>query len=431
MNSADFSLSSYNLDNQTDDFSLTSFDNDLTHDSAFVLPFALAALARSGGGLKVFFSPWSPPGWMKKSGSMINSTSPTGLKANPNVHSAWALYFVKFAQALAEKGIPPWGLTIQNEPLIIMSNPAHLYESCSYTAEDERDFLRDYLGPALTKAGLNDLVVMSYDWNKGQLENYTSTILADAGAASYFGGAAVHWYAWRGNLYLDQLEALGALPGWNASKHVLLATEACFIQQGIASKAGDEDPGGDSTGVLIGPGPPPGNGSVATRYAVGELYLLDALADINFGAQGWVDWNAILDYEGGPNHINRSDISAPILVDTGTNSLYLQSMYYYIGHLSRFVPPGWLRMHSSGTNLASNNTQYNALKEHLMQNLPNPPSNKPSVVTLCVASAFVSPDSTFGARRVRLNALWAFGGFLYALFCFQHFFTLNVYFPTS
>ena len=406
MNSADFSLSTYSMDNETDDFTLSSFDTALQHDSAYVLPFALAATARSGGALKTFFSPWSPPGWMKRSGSMINSSWPTGLRPEAGVHAAWALYFCKYALALRSKGLAPWGLTIQNEPLIAMLNPAHLYESCAYTAEDERDFLRDHLGPALASAGLGDLVVMAYDWNKGQLASYTGTQLADSAALQYLGGAAVHWYAWRGSLYLDQLQALAAAPGWNASKHVLLATEACFIQQGVAQGAGGGEPGNDGTGVLIGPGPAPGNGSVAARYGVGELYLLDALGDIAFGAQGWVDWNALLDYRGGPNHIGRSDISAPILVDAATNSLYVQSMYYYIGQLSRFVPPGWARVGfaAASAGLAATSDQFNALKLHVEQNLPNPPASKPPAVQLCAAAAFASPSGQQGAVVV-LNVL--------------------------
>ena len=405
MNSADFSLSSYNLDNSTDDFALSNFDAELAHDSAYVLPFAKAASAAAGGALRLFFSPWSPPGWMKQSGSMINSTIPTGLRADPRVHAAWALYFAKFASALAAKGVPVWGLTIQNEPLIVMGNPAHQYESCAYSAGDERDFLRDHLGPALAKANLSGLVVMGFDWNKGQLADYVATALADAGARQYFGGAAVHWYAWREDLFLDQLAQLGDLPGWDAEKMALLATEACFIQKGVAAAEAAGSPGNDGTGVLIGPGPPPGNGSVVARYGVGELYLLDALGDILFGAQGWLDWNALLDYRGGPNHINRSDISAPLLVDAATQSIYVQSMYYYIGHVSRFVPPGWRRVDTSGSeNVAASNAQFNLAKAHIEQNLPDPPASKPAAMDFCVAAAFASPDGARGAV-VALNVL--------------------------
>jgi glucosylceramidase len=432
MNSADFSLQTYNMANVSGDFALASFDASLTHDAKYVLPFAKAATAASGGALKLFFSPWSPPGWMKQpqpgksAGSMINSTSPTGLLADPNVHAAWALYFVKFAQALEAAGVPAWGATIQNEPLITMNfaPPKQAYESCAYTAENGRDFLRDHLGPALASANLSNLVVLGFDWNKGQLADFMGPTLSDPSALRYLGGAAVHWYAWRSDLYLDQLARLVAEPGWDASRHVLLATEACFIKQGVAD--GDfGDPGNDGTGVLIGPGPPPGNGSVVVRYGVGELYLLDALGDILFGCQGWVDWNALLDYAGGPNHINRSDISAPLLVDAATQSIYVQSMYYYVGHLSRFVPPGWRRVdtiHSTG--VASNDTQFNLLKLHVEQNLPLPPPNKPAEADFIVAAAFASPDGLQGAV-VALNVLQrpfrlrvedaALGAFLFTL----------------
>ena len=408
MNSADFSLSSYNLDNVTGDLALAAFDAELARDSEYVVPFARAASSRAGGALKLFFSPWSPPGWMKASGSMINSSWPSGLRPEPSVHAAWALYFVKFAQALQRKGLAPWGLTIQNEPLMRMTNPAHLYEACAYTAQGERDFLRDYLGPALAAANLSDLVVMAFDWNKGQLAAYVNATLADAGALRYLGGAAVHWYAWRSDLFLDQLAALAALPGWDASRHVLLATEACYIQQGVAAAAAAAAeggaPGNDGTGVLIGPGPPPGAGSVAVRYGVGELYLLDALGDIVFGAQGYVDWNALLDYSGGPNHLGRADISAPILADAATGSLYVQSPYYYMGQLSRFVPPGWVRVGAAGAGVAAANADFNALKLHIEQNLPGAPASKPPAVGLCAAAAFASPDGAQGALVV-LNVL--------------------------
>jgi glucosylceramidase len=414
MGSADFSLASYSLDDVAGDFALARFDANLTHDSRFVVPFARAAAAASGGALKLFFSPWSPPAWMKRpqpgaqAGSMLNSTQPTGLVADPRVHAAWALHFAKFAQAMAAKGLPMWGCTIQNEPLIVMTNPAYLYEACAYTAEDERDFLRDHLGPALAAANLSHLVVMGHDWNKGQLVGYVGATLGDPAARAFLGGAAVHWYAWRGDLYLDQLAQLAAAPGWDAESMVLLATEACYITQGVAAAAAGEEgsgPANDGTGVLIGPGPPPGNGSVVARYGVGELYLLDAVGDILFGVQGWADWNAMLDFYGGPNHLNRSDISAPLLVDAATQSIYVQSMYYYVGHLSRFVPPGWRRVDTAASeHVAASNAEFNLVKLHIEQNLPSPPADKPAAVDFVVAAAFASPDGARGAV-VALNVL--------------------------
>jgi glucosylceramidase len=402
LDSADFSLSTYNLDNVTGDTELTHFDDNLSYESKFVLPFALNALKASsaaGSPLKIFFSPWSPPGWMKQSGSMINTSQPTGILADPAVHKSWAQYMVRYAKALTYKGLKPWGMTIQNEPLMVMTNPTHLYEACAYSAADMRDFLRDFLGPELASAGLSELVVMAYDWNKGETASYMKTILEDPMARQFLGGVAVHWYAWRSSLYLDQLAALTELPNWDKSL-TLLATEACYIKQGIAENEGSAP--NDGTGVLLGPGPPPGVGSVVTDYAVGELYLLDAVGDIRFGSSGWIDWNACLSYNGGPNHINRSDISAPILVDTETNSLYVQSMYYYIGSLSRFVPPGWHMVSVSGTGLAVTPSDYNSVKNHIRQNLPNPPA-PPAWVPL-VAAAFSSPDLTQGTLVV-MNVL--------------------------
>ena len=123
------------------------------------------------------------------------------------------------------------------------------------------------------------------------------------------------WYNWGGGLQLEDLQRLeAAAPGT-----FTLATEACLIKRGIQAL------GHDGHGELMGAGTPPGNDSVAYTYAAGELYALDLLGDLRFGASGWVDWNAVLDYHGGPNHVNRSDIGAPILVDAASDSYYVQA----------------------------------------------------------------------------------------------------------
>ena len=113
----------------------------------------------------------------------------------------------------------------------------------------------------------------------------------------------------------------------------------------------------------------------------------------------------MLDFHGGPNHIGRKDISAPLLVDASTQSVYVQSMYYYLGHLSRFVPPGWRRVDtSSSAGVAATNAEFNLAKLHIEQSLPSPPPNMPPAMDFIVAVAFASPEGTMGAV-VALNVL--------------------------
>jgi glucosylceramidase len=286
LGSSDFALSTYSIDETVGDYSLIDFDDALTHDSHYVIPLARAAIAAAGSGvnaLKLFFSPWSPPAWLKINGNMIDTTHPDGLIQTDAASATLAAYFVRFAKAMSKHGVPLWGLTMQNEPLMNMTGGKHFYEACAWTAESQGAFLNDYLGPALRVDNETaNLVVLGYDWNKGSEMPSWAATLTSLGS-KFLGGIAFHWYAWAGGLQLSQLAAIeAATPGT-----FLLATEACIIKKGIAIN-------NDYHGTFVGKGAPPGNESVAYTYAAGELYALDLLANVRYNAAGWIDWNAIL-----------------------------------------------------------------------------------------------------------------------------------------
>ena len=95
----------------------------------------------AGGKLTLFASPWSPPAWMKDNNDMLH-----GGKLKPDFFQPWAKYYTKFIKAYEKEGIPVWGITVQNEPMATQR-----WESCIYTAEEERDFLKNYLGPTMAK----------------------------------------------------------------------------------------------------------------------------------------------------------------------------------------------------------------------------------------------------------------------------------------
>lgn len=287
LGSSDFALSSYSIDEKVGDYSLVDFDDALTHDSQYVLPLARAAMAAAGGNaLKLFFSPWSPPAWLKINGNMIDTTHPFGLIQSDAASTTLAAYFVRFAKAMSQHGVPLWGLTMQNEPLMNMTGGKHFYEACAWTAESQGVWLRDYLGPALhADNATSNLVVLGYDWNKGSIMPTWAATIMSLGS-KFLGGIAFHWYAWSGGLQLSQLAAIeSAAPGT-----FLLATEACIIKKGIAINGETHD----YHGTFFGAGVPPGNNSVAYTWAAGELYALDLLGNVRFGTAGWIDWNAIL-----------------------------------------------------------------------------------------------------------------------------------------
>lgn len=169
-------------------------------DRAYILPVLKEALAVAPG-LKFFASPWSPPGWMKSTGTMI------GGRLLPEHYAAYARYFVRFVQAYQAEGIELYAVTVQNEPGVDRDKdgPKWHYPSCRWTGAEERDFIRDHLGPAFELAGLKTRI-WCYDHNfntKATRDgddpgiDYPRTVLSDAAAARYVAGTAFHGYAGR------------------------------------------------------------------------------------------------------------------------------------------------------------------------------------------------------------------------------------------
>ena len=144
IHSCDFSSESYTYVTNGDE-TLASFD--ISHDLKYRIPFIKEALAIAGKDFTLFASPWSPPAWMKDNRDILH-----GGKLKPEFYDAWARYYVKFIKAYGQAGVPIWGMTVQNEPMAVQP-----WESCLYTAEEERDFVKNYLGPTLAGSGLNAL----------------------------------------------------------------------------------------------------------------------------------------------------------------------------------------------------------------------------------------------------------------------------------
>jgi glucosylceramidase len=182
MGASDFALSDYSYDDVAageKDFKLEKFS--IEHDRAYIIPLLKQALARNPN-LKIVASPWSPPGWMKTSQSMIFGA------LLPEAYPAFANYFVKFIQAYEAEGIPIYAITMQNEPLNIPGN----YPGMGMTAVEQAAFLRDHLGPALKAARLKTKVfVFDHNWD---LIAYPISVLSDSKAAAFAAGTATHCY---------------------------------------------------------------------------------------------------------------------------------------------------------------------------------------------------------------------------------------------
>jgi glucosylceramidase len=295
INSCDFSLENWACDDTAGDVKLEHFS--IARDKKYMIPMIKRAQALSGGRLKLFASPWSPPAWMKTNGEMNH-----GGQLRPEFRQAWADYYVRFIREYAREGIDIWGLTVQNEPAAVQ-----VWDSCIYSAEEERDFVRDHLGPTLARAGLGHVRLMIWDHNRDIMVERVRPTYDDPAAAQYVWGTAFHWY---GPDCFDNCQVVHDT--WPEKK--LLFTEGC--QEG---------------------GPHLGS------WDVGERYGRSVIKDLNRWTVGWTDWNLLLDMQGGPNHVGNL-CSAPILADAKTGKATYHSSYFYLGHFSRFIRPGARRI---------------------------------------------------------------------------------------
>ncbi len=212
IHSSDFSSSSYTYV-ADGDTTLSTFD--IAHDRQFRIPLIKKSIAAAGGKLTLYASPWSPPAWMKDNNDMLH-----GGKLKPAYYQVWSNYFVKFIKAYEKEGLPIWGVTIQNEPMATQR-----WESCIFSAENERDFLKNNLGPTLEKEGLGDKKIVVWDHNRDLMVQRASVIFNDPAAAKYAWGMGFHWYEdWSGGQCM--YENVGRVHEMYPDKN-LLFTEGC------------------------------------------------------------------------------------------------------------------------------------------------------------------------------------------------------------
>lgn len=302
--SCDFSSDTYAYIAEKDT-TLASFN--VKHDEKYRIPFIKKAIIAAGGALPMFVSPWSPPGWMKDNNDVLH-----GGHLLPKYAQAWANHYVKFIKTYESMGMPIWGLSVQNEPMATQK-----WESCIYTAEQERDFVKKYLGPTLQKNGLSNKKLICWDHNRDLIYQRASTLLNDQEAAKYIWGIGFHWYeTWTGRA--QQFENLKRVKEAFPDKN-LIFTEGC-VEKFSLDRVND--------------------------WALGERYGTSMVNDFNCGTVAWTDWNVLLDEKGGPNHVGNFCF-APVHADTSTGKLIYTNSYYYIGHFSKFIQSGAKRISCS------------------------------------------------------------------------------------
>jgi len=294
IHSCDYSDELYTYDSVAGDRELKHFS--IEHDLKYRIPFIKRALETAKGNLKLFASPWSPPGWMKDNNDMLY-----GGKLKPEYYQTWADYFVKYFKAYQAAGIPMWGLTVQNEPMA-----TQVWESCIFTAEEEKNFVRDYLGPTLEKNGLSDLKIMIWDHNRGLMYQRAEVAYEDPKASKYIWGMGFHWYA--GGHYDNVRMVHDAYP----DKHLL------YTEAGI-------------------------DGSWKSAMDIARNVIMD----LNNWTTGYQVWNLVLDQDGNPHHAGGGEPRSKsniITANTETGEVILNPPHYAFGHFSKFIKPGAKRI---------------------------------------------------------------------------------------
>lgn len=301
IHSCDFTLKKYTYIKDNDK-SLETFS--IQEDRKYTIPFIEAALDASED-MWLFASPWSPPAWMKSNQDMCN-----GGRLLEEYYETWADYMVRYIKEYEKEGITFRGITVENEP-----GKPQAWESCEYTAEEEAVFACRYLRPALDKAGYEHVKIMIWDFNKESVYERIRASLQVPGAKEAVWGAAFHWYSGDHFSSLDMTHEL-------FPDKPLILTEA-----GLGGARGEAKSGAYST------------------WENAEIYARELIGDFNHHMSAAVEWNLILDKNGGPFH-NRptGGCKAPVIYDHETGEFNIQPVYYATAHFSRFIRRGAVRL---------------------------------------------------------------------------------------
>ena len=326
MNSCDFSLGHYSYAPVGGDVGLDHFSVEEDRDD--LIPMIKEAMAISKDGFKILSSPWTAPPWMK------DNKAWEGGKLLPEYRDTWALFFSKYVDAYKAEGIDIWGFTVENEPLGNDGN----WESMHYTPEEMTEFVKNHLGPKLESDG-HDVKILGYDQNRDhELNEWVTVMYHDEASSKYFDGTAVHWYASTVDWFPEALQFAHQMA---PDKH-LIQSEACVDAE--VPKWRDDawywskeatDWGWDWA--------PEDQKYLHPKYAPVNRYARDIIGCLNNWVDGWIDWNMVLNRQGGPNWFENWCV-APIIVDPDEDEVYITPIYYALSHFSKYIRPGAKRI---------------------------------------------------------------------------------------
>ena len=320
MNSCDFSLSHYSYAPVEDDRELKHFT--IKEDKDDLIPMIKDAMKASKDGFKILASPWTAAPWMKDNKAWV------GGKLMSKYYDTWALFFSKYIDSYREEGIDIWGFTVENEPLGNGNN----WESMHFSPDEMTNFVQYHLGPKLEKDN-HDVKILGYDQNREHLNEWIDSMYRNEASSKYFDGTAIHWYASTYEVFPKELN----YAHHKAPNKYLIQTEACVDSQipvwkddAWYWKKEATDWGWDWA--------PEKDKHLHPKYAPVNRYARDIIGCLNNWVDGWVDWNMVLDTQGGPNWFKNWCV-APVIVDPKKDEVYFTPLYYTMAHFSKYIRP--------------------------------------------------------------------------------------------
>lgn len=295
INSCDFSLGNYACsEGENDEFSME-------RDHKYILPLIIKAQKLKGEKIPLLLSPWSPSAFMKTNGQMNH-----GGKLKKEYYKLWAEHIAQYVKGYTENDCNVTMVSVQNEPAAVQ-----VWDSCIYTGREEGEFATNFLRPELDKNGFEDVGILVWDHNKERLLRRATESMSVSGAEDAINGFAFHWYSG------DHFDAI------DLTKQLFFDKELWFTEGCVEySRFGDRH-GADKA----------------------KMYAHDILGNLAHGASANIDWNLLLDSNGGPNHVGNF-CEAPIMLDDH-GGFIINPSYYAIGHFSRYIKAGAVKLGSS------------------------------------------------------------------------------------
>ena len=352
----DTTLSHFTISPDKQGFSKEEFPG-IVDTSYDLLPMIKEALAikrsQKDQELRIISSAWTAPSWMKDieewyiKGTPENHWNGTGGKLKPEYESVFADYIIKYFNAYEQEGVKIWGLTQVNEP---HGNNGQ-WESMHFSPETQNEFVKHHLGPVLQASGHGDKKLLIYDQNRDGMEHWTDLMFRDEESSQYIYGIAVHWYESTNRVFEEAFNRVYE----KFPEFAIIHTEGCIDDLGKDAPQGIEDPhrfkesgwfnndsfwwNDNATDWAYTANWQGVDSTVHPIYTPVHRYARNIIVSINNWMRGWVDWNIVLDSNGGPNHVGNF-CGAPIMIDVNTKQIHYTPIFYVLAQISKTVRPG-------------------------------------------------------------------------------------------